>query len=81
MCDSTACSMGDSVELVELLCPAILSTRREGGKNGRTIQETVGELLVATIRTRFEDESQRQGLRVCRSAREGIYFAFLVSQE
>ena len=39
------------------------------------------ELLGATIRTRFEDESQRQGLRVCRSAREGIYFAVLVSQE
>ena len=74
-------SIGDVVELVELLCPAILSTPREGEKNGGKIQDTVGELLGATIRTRFEDESQRQGLRVCRSAREGIYFAFLVSQE
>ena len=25
--------VGDVVELVELLCPAILSTPREGGKN------------------------------------------------
>ena len=28
-----ATSIGDVVELVELLCPAILSTPREGGKN------------------------------------------------
>ena len=74
-------SIGDVVELVELLCPAILSTPREGEKNGGKIQDTVGELLGATIRTRFEDESQRQGLRVCLSAREGICFAVLVSQE
>ena len=54
-------AIGDVVELVKLLCLAIL--------------------LGATIRTRFEDESQCQCLRVCRSAREGICFAFLVSQE
>ena len=74
-------SIGDVVELVELLCPAILSTPREGGKNGGKIQDTVGELLGATIRMRFEDESQCQCLRVCRSTREGICFAVLVSQE
>ena len=74
-------STGDVVELVELLFPAILSTPREGGKNGGGIQKTVGELLGATIRTRFEDESPRQCLRVCRSAREGICFAVLVSRE
>ena len=44
-------SIGDVVELVELVCPAILSTPREGGKNGGKIQDTVGELLGATIRT------------------------------
>ena len=41
----------------------------------------LGELFVATIRTRFEDESRCQCLRVCRSIREGICFADLVSQE
>ena len=57
------------------------TTLREGGKNGRTIQDTVGELLGATIRTRFEGECRCQCLRVCRSAREAICFAVLVSQE
>ena len=74
-------SIGDVVELVELLCQAILSTPREGGKNGGKIQDTVGELLGATIRTRFEDESQCQCLRVCRSTRKGICFAVPVGQE
>ena len=74
-------AIGDVVELVELLCLAILSTPREGGKNGGKIQDTVGELHGATIRTRFEYESRCQCLRVCRSAREGICFAVLVSQE
>ena len=74
-------SIGDVVELVELLCPAILSTPREGGKNGGEIQDAVGRLLGATIRTRFEYEWRCQCLRVCRSAREGICFAVLVSQE
>ena len=49
-------SIGDVVELVELLCLAILSTPIEGTKNVGKIQNTVGELLGATIRTRFEDE-------------------------
>ena len=38
---------------MELLCQAILATPREGGKNGGKIQDTVGELLGATILTRF----------------------------
>ena len=74
-------SIGDVVELVELVCPAILSTPREGGKNEGKIQDAVGELLGATIRTRFEDESRCQCLRVCLSARESSCFAVLVSQE
>ena len=74
-------SIGDVVELVELLCLAILLTPREVGKNGGKIQDTVGELLGATIRTHFEDESRCQCLRVCRSAREGICFAVSVGQE
>ena len=81
MSEPANASIGDVVELVELLCRAILSTLGEGGENGGKIQDSVGELLGATIRTRFEDESQCQCLRVCRSAREGICFAFLVSQE
>ena len=40
------------------------TTLREGGKNGRTIQDTVRDLLGATIRTRFEYESRCQCLRV-----------------
>ena len=36
------CSIGDIVELVELLCLAILSTPREGGRDGGKIQDTVG---------------------------------------
>ena len=36
---------------------AILSTHTEGGKNGGEVQDTVAELLGATIRTRLEDES------------------------
>ena len=79
--DQVMISIGDVVELVELVCPAILSTPREGGKNEGKIQDAVGELLGATIRTRFEDESRCQCLRVCRSARESICFAVLVSQE
>ena len=75
------CSIGDVVELVELLCLAILLTPREGGKNRGKILDTVGELLGATIRTRFEDESRCQCLRACRSAREGICFAVSVGQE
>ena len=47
-------SIGDVVELVELFCLAIQSTPREGGKNGGRIQDTVGELIGVTIRTRFE---------------------------
>ena len=46
-------SIGDVVELVELFCLAILSTPREGGKNGGRIQDTVGELIGVTIRTHF----------------------------
>ena len=54
-------AIGDVVELVKLLCMAIL--------------------LGATIRTRFWDKSRCQSLRMWRSAREGICFAVLVSQE
>ena len=36
-------AIGDVVELVELLCLAILSTPREGGKNGGKILENRGE--------------------------------------
>ena len=74
-------SIGDVVELVELLCLAILSTPIEGTKNVGKIQNTVGELLGATIQTRFEDESRCQCLRVFRSTREGICFAVSVGQE
>ena len=63
---------------MELLYQAILSTLREGGKNGGKIQDTVGELFGATIRTRLEGEWLCQSLRVWRSAREGICFAVLV---
>ena len=38
----------------------------------------MGELLGATIQTRFEDELRCQCLRVCRSARGGICFAVSV---
>ena len=46
-------SIGDVVELVELLCLAILSTPREGGKNGGRIQDTVGKLIGVTISDAF----------------------------
>ena len=57
------------------------TTLREGGKNEGRIKDTVGELLGATIGTRFEYEWRCQCLQVCRSAREAIRFAVLVSQE
>ena len=56
-------------------------TPGEGGKNGGKIQDTVRELLGATIRTRFEAESRCQCLRVCRCAREAVCLAVLVSRE
>ena len=78
----TTVYIGDVVELAELLCQAILSTPKEGGKDGGVIQGTVGEeRLGATIGPRLKDKSRCQWLRVCRSVREAIYFGVLVGQE
>ena len=74
-------SIGDVVELVELLCMAIVSTSREGGKAEGKCRIRLEELLGATIRTRCEDEIRCLCLRVCRTAREGISFVVLVAQE
>ena len=49
--------IGNVVELVELLGLTILSTPREEGKTEEESRIPLGQLLGATIRARFEDES------------------------
>ena len=56
-------SIGEVVELVEFLCQAILTMPRRG--NEGEIQDAVGVLLVAPIRTGSEDE---RDLRACEGA-------------
>ena len=56
-------STGDVVELVELLCLAILSMPGEGEKTEENPQ-CRGGLLGEMIRTRFEGEWQCQCVRV-----------------
>ena len=67
-------SIGDVVELAELLWLAILSTPGEGRKNRGKSRVLLGELLGATIWTGFEDESRC----LCRIARKDICFFVLV---
>lgn len=61
-------SIGDVVELVELLCLAFLSTTGEGGKTEGGSWVQWGNCFGTTIRTGCEDESWCQRIGVSRSA-------------